>query len=229
MVNHLSSCPRDVPRIRLVKNHGTNLLSYIIHKYIKFPSTSIYLFTALSAGCIIYVVVFEILQRERSKNIQPKIVQFLALVVGFCTMMTIDILSESETQCTCHKRYVHKMIISLILRAVAIFWVTYPWSLLKCYMEHNVQGWEKDRALGCVNLASWLPPAAGGEFTQPRAHSFAHLCKMFNNYFSAAHDHGHGGHEEHGEHGVHEIIALVNQTLNNITEVETGGHDGHDH
>ena len=76
-------------------------------------STSIYLFTALSAGCIIYVVVFEILQRERSKNIQPKIVQFLALVVGFCTMMTIDILSERVTQYY-HKRNVHE-IMSLIL------------------------------------------------------------------------------------------------------------------
>ena len=40
----------------------------------------------------------------------------------------------------------------------------------------QVQGWAKEWALGCVNPASWLPLAAGGEFTQPRAHSFAHLC-----------------------------------------------------
>ena len=40
----------------------------------------------------------------------------------------------------------------------------------------HVQGWAKEWALGCVKPASWLPPAAGGEFTQPRAHSFAHLC-----------------------------------------------------
>ena len=53
-----------------------------------------YLLTALSAGCIIYVVVFEVLQRERSKPIRPKIVQFLALVVGFATMMTVDLLGE---------------------------------------------------------------------------------------------------------------------------------------
>ena len=43
-------------------------------------------------------------------------------------------------------------------------------------MQDILQGWAKEWALGCVNPASWLPPAAGGEFTQPRAHSFAHLC-----------------------------------------------------
>ena len=31
-------------------------------------------------------------------------------------------------------------------------------------------------ALGCVNPASWLPLAAGREFTQPRDHLMAHLC-----------------------------------------------------
>jgi len=46
---------------------------------------------ALAAGCIIYVVVFEILQRERSKVVKPKIAQFFALVVGFATMMTVDL------------------------------------------------------------------------------------------------------------------------------------------
>ena len=39
-----------------------------------------------------------------------------------------------------------------------------------------IQGCAKEWALGCLNPASWLPPTAGGEFTQPRAHSFAHLC-----------------------------------------------------
>ena len=42
----------------------------------------------------------------------------------------------------------------------------------------QVQGWAKEWALGCANPASWLSPAAGGEFTQPRAHSFAHLCSL---------------------------------------------------
>ena len=40
----------------------------------------------------------------------------------------------------------------------------------------HVQGWAKEWALGCVNPASWLSLAAGGEFTQPRAHSFAQPC-----------------------------------------------------
>ena len=52
------------------------------------------MFTALAAGCIIYVVAFEILQRERSKVMKPKIVQFIALVAGFTTMMTVDLLSK---------------------------------------------------------------------------------------------------------------------------------------
>ena len=55
-------------------------------------------YKAISAGCIIYVVVFEIMQRERSKMIQPKVVQFLALIVGFFTMMTIDIFSKSPSR-----------------------------------------------------------------------------------------------------------------------------------
>ena len=40
-----------------------------------------------------------------------------------------------------------------------------------------VQGWAKECTLGCVNLTSWLPLAAGGEFTQPMAHPFAQPCK----------------------------------------------------
>ena len=49
---------------------------------------------ALAAGTIIYVVVFEIMQRERSKNIKPKIVQFFAMIAGFATMMTVDLLRK---------------------------------------------------------------------------------------------------------------------------------------
>ena len=39
-----------------------------------------------------------------------------------------------------------------------------------------MQGWAKEWSLGCVNPASWLPLAAGGEFTQPRDHSLAQPC-----------------------------------------------------
>ena len=60
---------------------------------------------------------------------------------------------------------------------VPIFWSAglHFHSLKLSRDARNVQGWAKEWALGCVNPASWLPPTAGGEFTQPRAHSFAHL------------------------------------------------------
>ena len=50
--------------------------------------------TALAAGSILYVVAFEILQRERSKMIRPKIAQFIAVVVGFAALMTVTLLSK---------------------------------------------------------------------------------------------------------------------------------------
>ena len=56
-------------------------------------------FSALAAGTIIYVVCFEIMQRERAKAIKPKIVQFLAMVAGFAAMMTID-LTRKSGMCT---------------------------------------------------------------------------------------------------------------------------------
>ena len=44
----------------------------------------------------------------------------------------------------------------------------------------DVQRWDKEWTLGCVNPASWLSLAAGGEFTQPRVHSLAHPCTIEN-------------------------------------------------
>ena len=41
---------------------------------------------------------------------------------------------------------------------------------------NNVQGWAKELNLGCVNPASWLPLASGGEFMQPTAHLLADPC-----------------------------------------------------
>ena len=46
---------------------------------------------ALASGTILYVVVFEILQRERSKNING-LLQFLFIIVGFSIMMTVEFL-----------------------------------------------------------------------------------------------------------------------------------------
>ena len=47
-----------------------------------------------------------------------------------------------------------------------------------------LQGSAKRWTLGCVNPASWLSLAAGDEFTQPTAHSFAQPC-MCNTPFIA--------------------------------------------
>ena len=49
-------------------------------------------------------------------------------------------------------------------------------NLAGLFLHYSVQGWAKEWALGCVNPASRLPLAAGGEFTQPRARSFAQPC-----------------------------------------------------
>ena len=67
-------------------------------------SISLYrdVFTALAAGTIIYVVCFEIMQRERSKVIKPKIVQFLAMVAGFATMMTVDLTRKLKMRLNRH-------------------------------------------------------------------------------------------------------------------------------
>ena len=49
-----------------------------------------------------------------------------------------------------------------------------------CYVAYTevplIQGLAKRWVLGCVITASWLPLAAGGEFTQPRSHLLADTC-----------------------------------------------------
>ena len=47
-----------------------------------------------------------------------------------------------------------------------------------------IQDWAKELTLGCVNSTSLLSltTGTGGEFTQPRAHSFAQHCTMVLNY-----------------------------------------------
>ena len=42
--------------------------------------------------------------------------------------------------------------------------------------DTTLQGWAKEWSLGCVNLASWLPLAAGREFTQPSDPFFVQPC-----------------------------------------------------
>merc|ERR1712214_52743 len=45
---------------------------------------------ALAGGTILYVVVFEILERERSKNISG-LGQLLFVILGFCAMLTVEL------------------------------------------------------------------------------------------------------------------------------------------
>ena len=45
---------------------------------------------ALSAGTILYVVVFQVLQRERSKNVSGNM-QLFCFILGFCAMMLVEI------------------------------------------------------------------------------------------------------------------------------------------
>ena len=48
---------------------------------------------ALSGGTILYLVMFEIIQRERQKKV-PKLLQLFAVLVGFAGMLTVDILCK---------------------------------------------------------------------------------------------------------------------------------------
>jgi len=47
---------------------------------------------ALAGGTIIYVVVFEVLERERSKNVSG-LAQLFFVILGFCVMMLVEILA----------------------------------------------------------------------------------------------------------------------------------------
>ena len=48
---------------------------------------------ALAGGTIIYVVVFEILERERSKNISG-LLQLIFVVIGFCCLLMVEIFGK---------------------------------------------------------------------------------------------------------------------------------------
>ena len=48
---------------------------------------------ALAGGTIIYVVVFEVLERERSKNVSG-LAQLFFVVLGFCVLMMVEILGK---------------------------------------------------------------------------------------------------------------------------------------
>lgn len=57
---------------------------------------SIAVLQALAGGTIIYVVVFEVLQRERSKSVSG-LAQLFFVILGFCVMMSIELFGNLKT------------------------------------------------------------------------------------------------------------------------------------
>ena len=49
-------------------------------------------FQAFAGGTILYVCVFEILEREKTKEKVPGLVQLLFVIIGFSTLMMVEIL-----------------------------------------------------------------------------------------------------------------------------------------
>ena len=52
---------------------------------------------ALAGGTIIYVVVFEVLERERSKNVSG-LAQLFFVILGFCVLMAVELLGKYHLQ-----------------------------------------------------------------------------------------------------------------------------------
>ena len=52
-------------------------------------------FQGLAGGTILYVVVFEVLQREKSKEKVPGMVQLLCVILGFSALMLVEILGSN--------------------------------------------------------------------------------------------------------------------------------------
>ena len=51
-------------------------------------------FQALAGGTILYVAVFEVLQREKSKEKVPGLVQLLCVILGFSALMLVEIFGK---------------------------------------------------------------------------------------------------------------------------------------
>jgi hypothetical protein len=81
-----------------------NVVKQIKHKVINlfwdnlsFKICPLSLFEGISAGTILYVVVFEILQREKNKSV-PGLLQLTFLLIGFAVMVCIEIFGKSFTE-----------------------------------------------------------------------------------------------------------------------------------
>jgi len=53
---------------------------------------SVAILQAIAAGTLLYVCVFEILEREKSKENVPGLLQLLFVILGFCTLLTVSLL-----------------------------------------------------------------------------------------------------------------------------------------
>ena len=51
-------------------------------------------FQAIAAGTLLYVCVFEILEREKSKEYVPGLVKLLFVVLGFSTLLLVQLLGK---------------------------------------------------------------------------------------------------------------------------------------
>ena len=83
---------------------------------------------ALAGGTIIYVVVFEVLERERSKNVSG-LAQLFFVIVGFCVLMSVEMLGK-----------VSNIMISIILKIMKLFLIsTYTDGIISlpqaCFMK----------------------------------------------------------------------------------------------
>ena len=76
----------------LVTPFGTTI-GVIVHEVGRSYMT-IGLLQGLSAGTILYVIIFEILQREKTKRKIPGLVQLVFIALGFAIMLCIEILGN---------------------------------------------------------------------------------------------------------------------------------------
>ena len=78
------------------KRRAKSLKSTIFHSHLSYFEI-LCLFSiikALTGGTLLYVAVFEILEREKAKVKVPGLVQFFCVVLGFSTIMMLEILSR---------------------------------------------------------------------------------------------------------------------------------------
>ena len=82
-VSNLSAYVYSGIGIIITNNSGTGSTYFLVVAVLQ----------ALAGGTIIYVVVFEVLERERSKNVSG-LAQLFFVILGFCVLMSVEILGK---------------------------------------------------------------------------------------------------------------------------------------